>query len=226
MKKKLLVLFLTLCLLGAIVMYVSKHLVISSVECTNQYGPCTNEVNKIIDQFVGTRYILTRTEIQDALTKSGRIKEYKFQYNFDGTLKAQVVELKPEVALRLPDNTFYLYDANGNYVGHTNESELPAIKLTSDIPQADKLNFAIDLFEALFRYYSVKSAQMDGFGLTAVVNNNTIIFPLEGDVDTLLGSLEVVLLRLNKPPEDSTIIAGSGTNYTVDLRYNNPVIYR
>jgi len=77
----------------------------------------------------------------------------------------------------------------------------------------------------LYSLYGVKEVRLRDRGLEARIGEILIIFPLEGDRDVLMGSLQLVLSQLNSGSEDFRIEEALGSKpKVVDFRYKNPIV--
>ncbi len=75
--------------------------------------------------------------------------------------------------------------------------------------------FALELLYDMFSFYQVQTGKIDKSSLVIELSRGPkVIFPLEGSHQVLLGSLRLVLSKLNSDSQVSTI----------DLRFKNPVI--
>jgi len=71
---------------------------------------------------------------------------------------------------------------------------------------------------SLYTFYSVDKGATTGDGFFIDnIRSKKVIFPLNGDKDLLLGSMNLIFSRLPSLKEASTI-------ETIDLRYKNPVL--
>lgn len=221
MKKKLYVLVVSISFIG-LFLFLSQKIVVKAVECSNQFGPCSQEVQDMANAKINESYFSSKKSLGKALSESTRIDNYSIRFRLPSTLIVDIVEKKAEVALKFSEEQFLLFDRKGNLVGKTTNTELPKIEVF-EVPSEDGLKFSVELFLSLFKYYDVSSAELTKFSIASNVKGVRVIFPLEGDIDILLGAMEVSLLQLNQAHENSTI--NSAGNYNlIDLRYKNPVI--
>lgn len=82
--------------------------------------------------------------------------------------------------------------------------------------------FVLNLIYSLYSSYQVGGGKIENQGLVIQLPQGiTVIFPLEGDEAVLLGSLRVILDRLNEDIKDSRI---EKEVKVIDLRFQNPVL--
>jgi hypothetical protein len=76
----------------------------------------------------------------------------------------------------------------------------------------------------MFSSYQVREGIIEDESLVIELSQGPrVIFPLEGEKEVLLGSLRLVLSKLNNDAQDSKIENVSGASI-IDLRFKNPVI--
>ena len=94
---------------------------------------------------------------------------------------------------------------------------MPQLTINEEV-DSQKLVFAIQVFSELVRIYGARSGELDKNGLYALLKGDfKAIFPLSGDVDVLLGVLEVTLSQLNEDAPQLKITS-------IDYRFKNPVL--
>lgn len=201
---------------------ISKKIVVASTSCESQFGPCSEEIEDIIDRSIGQSYIDAKGSLGKALSESSRIEKYAVKFKVPSIVVVRVVEKKAEIALKFADHRYLTVDRKGNLIAEVDSTQLPTIEVT-DTPNDHQIAYASDMFWNLFSYYGVTYAKLDKYSLRASVRGAGVIFPLEGDLDIIFGSLEVLLLQLNRVNENPTINS-VGKYSIIDLRYKNPVI--
>jgi hypothetical protein len=77
--------------------------------------------------------------------------------------------------------------------------------------------FALKLIEGVYEMYQVNTGKMIDNSLTVeLVSGIEVIFPIDGDIQVLLGSLRLVYAKI-----ESNI---TGTYSQIDLRFKSPVL--
>lgn len=221
MKKNIYILVLILVLIAA-GFVVTRRVKVVNAKCESQFGPCSEEVKNIVSEEVGDSFFSAKKDLGRRLSESSRVEKYNIRFDLPESLVVEVVEKKPEVALKFAEDRYFLFDESGNSLGEVQKTALPLIEVR-DVPSDADISNVVKLFIELFKYYDVSTGTLDKFGLTVKVRNVDVIFPLEGEIDVLFGAMEVVLLQLNRSRENPTIDS-AGNLTTIDLRYKNPVI--
>jgi cell division septal protein FtsQ len=212
MKKKA-----TLYVFGVIIaiglfLFVQKRIKVNEVRCLG----CSSEIASLVDEKKGTSYFEAKRSLSSSFKENRRVNTYKIKYIMPSTLQVELVEKKEELALKFADDRYFLFDQNAVLLGEATETRLPTIQIL-ELPRNDHMVNGLKLFSQLKKHYGVTNAKMDKFGLSVSLREaKEVVFPLEGDIDVVLGSLEVVLLQLNRVTQNHTIV--------VDLRYKNPVV--
>ena len=76
----------------------------------------------------------------------------------------------------------------------------------------------------MFSTYQVQDGEIiDSNLVVEVTGGRSVIFPLQGDKEVLMGSLNLILSRLNSEDEKSRI-EGAENVEIIDLRFKNPVL--
>lgn len=211
-KKFILVLLITAFAFGAFYFF-SKRVVIAATSCSGQNRPCSVEIENLLRSQIGKNYFSARGFLDGELMGNTKVESFSLRFIFPSAINLEIVEKEAVVALAFAPQRIFTFDEEGNVLGEVAETNLPTANVVESL--SDKpIKFAAELFLALNKYYNVTSAQLSKFGLKAIISGTEITFPLEGNIDVILGSLEVVLQL--KP--------STGKIYTVDLRYKNPVI--
>lgn len=85
---------------------------------------------------------------------------------------------------------------------------------------SDKQLFALNLIYDIFSSYQVQKGRIENDSLIIDrIGSQTIIFPLEGDKEALMGALTLILTKLKETAKDSRINIRE-----IDLRFKNPVL--
>jgi len=212
------------------VLLLPHRLVIQKIECSSQFGKCSEIVKNDLEKLLNKNFTLksSNSKVEDLLSKNPRILDFSTQYVPANSLKVHVVERKGEVAIKeLGSDTYLIVDNLGQLIEERIESELPKIQIESGSLKvgSDEINFSSSLVSELAKYYNIRQTKIDGFSMRAKYDSLELIFPLEGNIDVLLGSLELLLFQLNRSLQASTIDKVSVTNLSsIDLRYKNPIV--
>jgi len=192
--------------------FLSRKIVIAAVTCANKEGSCSGEIENMLQAQIGRNYFDAKRELEKNLRESSKVKSFNLRFIFPSALNLEVVEKEAVIAMVFAPERIFLFDEESNVVGEVRETQLPTLKVVESASDRS-ITFAAGLFKDLNKYYKITSGELTRFGLKANISGAEVTFPLEGDIDIILGSLEVVILRFS-----------TGKSYTVDLRYKNPVI--
>ena len=199
---------------------------IKNISCQSQYGPCSNDLNQKLDGYKNKSLREAKKGITRELKNDNTISQFSFQLKFPATLKIDLIEDKALfVLIKANDPNFYLVNKDGTVIKIVAETNLPRVILESTPPNVgEKVSsenlFALKIVYDLWTLYQIKEGAITQNYLTIMHPTGIkVIFPLEGDKDLLIGSLQLILSRLNGATKDSKINVS-----TIDLRFKNPVL--
>jgi hypothetical protein len=218
--KRVLVIFVAAGIaIGGLLMVGVFGLKIGEVGCESQYGPCSAEVRKLADEASGKNMFAARKRIDEKLGKSSLVIEYTLEFRLPFGLKVEVVENKGEaVVVDATSGDARIIDREGRTVKEAEGSSLPRLVKKDAGVTAEQEAFAGEILNTLMRWKGTKTGEIENEGFRVKTDGGyTFVFPLEGDVDILLGSMNLILSWLNTNGGDTRITL-------VDLRYKNPVI--
>lgn len=197
---------------------ISRVIPINSITCQSQYGPCSVYVGEAIRAVRLTNLHDVSENIKKALESELLVSKFSVRFNLPGNLRVYVVERKPVAAFTNPDlSEFNLLDEDGVVIGRTTKTNLPVI-IVNGGQDVEKIAFASRIMTQMFTTHGVKLGKIENESLQLQVSDGiSVIFPLEGEIDVLIPSLEVILSRLNTQGQNLRI-------ESIDLRYKNPVL--
>ena len=206
---------------GIVIFIVSMYLKvikIREIECASQYGLCPSAVNAQLDLYVGLNIRDAKKRIYEYIGKEGSIKEGKVVYKVPFQLMVYITEKKPGVALFMEGQDYIIVDPEGSVIGTSPTTDLPKLTVTQTGYTKDQLEFASNLYYEFSRLHPIEFSELGDKDMTVKIADGVkVIFPLEGDIDVLLGSLRLILSQLNN--DEREIRIGS-----IDLRFENPVL--
>ena len=201
-----------------------KLIKINKIECSSQYGDCGGVFDD--KSFVVGNYKDTKKNIEQILKNNIKVKSYVMQYKIPGILKIEIDLKKPKFAIKDKDSRYYLVDEDKLILEISNESNLPCL-VSDDFNKniADEVEdvhlFALKIIEKAAWLYSVKTGVIENNELKIILKEGVVVhFPLEGDIDTLVGSLRLIFSRLNDEGEGIRM----EDIKEIDLRFNNAVL--
>ncbi len=229
MKKTLFILTVIIVLASTVVL---PHIIkIKNIVCLNQNGECSQFLTRKITGLTMKDYSSTRAAIQKTLKENINVVDYSIRLKLPGTINVFVIEKDPVIEFVKGDK-YVLADEQGTILGLEKLDNLPEIEIPTDITQkvGQKIppdyQFAEDCMLDVNRIYNAKKAIIKNESLEVALENKlTVVFPLNGDREVLIGALKVVLSRLNMGKEAFRIgSAGELSPKIIDLRFKNPVI--
>ncbi|MDP3994440.1 MAG: hypothetical protein Q8P91_01235 [bacterium] len=199
-------------------MVIPRTIPINRVSCSNQYGSCSEDLRQSLGNIQGKSLKETKEVVAEMMSKNLFVKDYTYKYNIPDEIAVYVIVKKPKFTLQnSKDNSFALVDKDGMVLGYSENTTLPGVVFSGEsIAVGESVNakqlFSLDLVSSMYYYYQVKKGIMIEDRLEVrMPGGATVIFPLEGDRDVLLGSLRVVLSKIERVS-------------TIDLRFKNPVL--
>jgi hypothetical protein len=215
---------LTLFIVAAILL-LPRLIKITKISCLSQYGPCGQELTRKLEAHQGQSLYRVKREASRELKSDNTIEDFSFQIKIPATLKIDLIENKALYALTAPDGNNFLVNKEGLVMKILPATSLPKVILEANPPNVgekvtDNQDFALKIIAELWNLYQIREGSIvnDAFEV-GLPNGIKVIFPLEGDKDIFIGSLQLILSRLNTPQKDSKISVS-----IIDLRFKNPVL--
>lgn len=224
---KLLSILLFLTFVLSIPLIIQKLITIKKVECRSQYGACPADILFSLPYFEGVDYRFAKSEIKRILDDNLTVESYLTQYQIPNALAIDLVIKKPKLAILVSkDGLYYLISKDGVVLEKVGETNLPTVVKESGSFNlgdriVDKDSFALKIYEKVTSKYTINSANLEKNELKIKLNDGPVVrFPLEGDLDSLTGSLVLIFSRLNDGSEGIRI----EEVHEIDLRFKNPVL--
>lgn len=211
---------------------IPKKLKIKRIVCQSQFGPCNVSVLGLINNVENGEKSLNdvKKELQGIFANSALISDYSLHFQFPNIIEVNLLERKPEYAIKTKGTDSYaLIDKEGYVIYFQDLTGLPVLTTIEPPPNvgktvSDETFFALEILYGMFSSYQVREGKIEDESLVIELSQGPrVIFPLEGEKEILLGSLRLVLSRLNNDGQDSKIENVSGASI-IDLRFKNPVI--
>jgi hypothetical protein len=199
--------------------FIKKLIKITKIDCHSQYGPCEQSFQ------VGD-YLSVKKHIEEELKQNIKVNSYVVQYKIPSTVKIDLNLKKPKFSVKDKNSIYYLIDKNGLVLEISNKFDLPWLDVDNETAKtgeyiSDKEKFALQLIEKVSLIEPISESKIiDESLLLNLKNGKFVKFPLEGDVDVLVGSLRLIFSRLN---EGSQGIRMEDVR-EIDLRFKNPVL--
>ena len=209
---------LFLAVLVILFLVIPRLLPINNVSCTNQYGSCSEELRRDLEKIEGKSLKEIKELIEGMMSKNLFVKDYSYKYEIPDKVVVYVIVKKPKFILQNSnDNSFALIDRDGVVLGYGENTTLPVVVYSGEsVALRERVNakelFSLNLISSMYYYYQAKKGIMVEDRLEVRMRDGvTVIFPLAGDREVLLGSLKVVLSKIERVS-------------TIDLRFKNPVL--
>ncbi len=193
------------------------NLKVQHIICESQYGSCGTNLKFQISNLKHNNIFETRRELNNLLKKNTGVLDYSIEFKFPLDLTVHVIERQPVIAFLLANGKYALVDRNGVITDEATGTNLPKI-VTIPLNQ-DELEFSSNIIWRLYNYFKPKGnikITADGIEVDNIAGKK-VIFPLIGDADLLLGSLNLIISRLPSVKEATTM-------GIIDLRFKNPVL--
>lgn len=229
---KVLLGFALLAAFASLFIIIPKKLKINEVTCQSQFGPCNTSVLKSIDKVVNGDKSLNdvKNDLHGILTNNILVSDYSLHFQFPSKIEVSLIERKPKYAIKAKNTDSYaLVNEEGYVIYFQDLTGLPFLITPEPPPNvgetvSNRTFFALEILYGMFSSYQVREGIIEEESLVIELSEGPrVIFPLEGEKEILLGSLRLVLSKLNNDEQDSKIENVSGKSI-IDLRFKNPVI--
>jgi cell division septal protein FtsQ len=227
---KILYLLLLALVIMALVVFLPKLILIKKISCQSQFGPCNPQMQEALKKAENSDLTFSKKVVNQVLSASVLVKDYSIQFKLPDTLSVNLIERKPKFALtNETQSKFALIDKEAEVLSLTDSSNLPRLITHEELPKieekvAEETLFALETVASVSSYYSISSALLEKESLVIELNDApSLIFPLAGDKEILLGAANLILTQLKSEGENSKIgnVQDVGV---IDLRFKNPVI--
>ncbi|MEK7497673.1 MAG: hypothetical protein AAB656_02025 [Patescibacteria group bacterium] len=226
MKKNVFLLIFCLFLLILAVVLVPRVVKIKRIVCESQFGPCSEIITKKFQEFENKSLVKSRSDIANFLKKDIKVSRFSTRFELPDKIKVYVIEEKSFTALgRQGQEKYALINKNGEITSLESKTLLPTINLNNDSNFEFKIRdkvpgnivFAASIAYEVFRQYQIRLVILNKDSIEVVIKGTKVYFPTEGDIDELLGAMNLILSRLNNGDISFRM-------REVDLRYKNPVV--
>ncbi len=197
---------------------------INLVECKNQYGQCTDSIVDELKSAQGENLHLAKKRIEQTLSDQISVRDYSIQFKLPASLEINLIEKKPKFALVNNNGAWTaLLDETGEVILLSDSTNLPYVLVEKSAPILgekieNNLLFALEIMSDMYFSYQTQNGVLEGNSLVIELDRGLeVIFPLEGDRQVLLGSLNLILGQVDGLEQDVA-------NKTIDLRFKNPVL--
>lgn len=226
--RKILLFFLLVS--GFYLIYIIPRLIIiRKIICNNQYDICDQTTLSEVNKSLNKKLPEAKKEVTIYLENNFFVRDFAIQYKIPNILKLDLVIEKADFCLKSENHNVYSYiDKNGTVLELRPNCSLPIANIndkTFNVGENignDYLS-ALNLLNQIFISYNIKEGNIIDDYLEVNFNQGyKVIFPLDKDIQVLLGSLRLIINRLNSNESESRIIENRIN--VIDLRYENPVL--
>lgn len=208
-----------------------RKILIKSIDCKNQFGGCSDEVINSLNTASNQNLPSSIRTLKQILRNENLIIDYSIQYKLPDKIHVNIIEKVAKFSLKgTINNKIAQAGKNGEILSIVDISNLPTLEIDGRIPNVgesvpSEYKFALEILESLSKIYQVRGGKIQGRQLHVVLGvSKTVIFPIEGDRDVLLGSLSLVLSNLDSKRNETLSNGTRDIPLTIDLRFKNPVI--
>jgi hypothetical protein len=205
--------------------FIKKLIIIKDLVCQSQYGDCPSEIVESISYIKGSDYRFAKKILQEKLGNNFVISDYLIQYQIPSTVKIDLVVKKPVYAVKGQESV-YLVDSTGLILSQTSETDLLTVNYplyNAEVGKSvdSKLYFILQLAGKTDKITDIENATIQENRLDIkIINSTLVIFPADGEVDTLVGAFRLIYSRLNSGDEGFRMEDVK----EIDLRFENPIV--
>lgn len=200
-----------------------KFIKIQKIECQTQFGECEKV---LIDKFSivpGQNLAQAQKNFKIATNSEIVIVDSRSQFVLPNLFKIYLVLKTPKYAIRVNDTAYALVGEDGYVISLLGSTNYPY--LTGEFPSysvgeavSEEVHFALEILRNVNYLYLTNSAKLENSSLHIELEDGTrVIFPLEGNVRALVGSLRLIVSEKKELSESLSL-------KQIDLRFKNPVL--
>lgn len=195
---------------------------VAAVYCKTQYGPCTQDEEKRLENLAGQDFfqldtVLVATKISES---DFRIKQALVEKVFPNSLNVILEKRKATVGIAV-ENGVFLVDSEGMIIALEKTSTFPVLYgLKSDMVVGERASQevvnAARILSLVNKAQGANTAYLERDSARVILANDiSSYFSLDADVEAGVGALQLILSRIRmdgKLPK------------TIDLRYSKPIL--
>ncbi len=211
---------------GSFFVFLIWFLRVNEIECLSADNKCPEAVSEALRDKKGNFFLISLVNTRRMLDGYGGIADFSISYIFPSKILVKIKENIPRFRFDTSQESVWV-DDKANIVSAV--SDFRGIAVLADkrsIVEGQKLSdeaaFVVSLLSRVERIIVIEYVRMSDSFLQIRSDRINYIFPLSGDVEYLSGALNLLVLRLNNPTEETTIEKSEVLE--VDFRYKYPVI--
>ena len=195
---------------------------IRGIECATQYGQCSDQTNSFLKSFQGKTIFSAVREVKKILRKDVFVRDMTVRFAFPDTIKVDLLIKKPSFCINTDDpKRFALIDTGGVVLASTTSCALPKVltkpaKRISGQTVSETELFSLKIVQGVYEMYQVSAGSLDSDLTVKLGSGVKVIFPVKGDVESLLGALRLIYTKIQKDYP--------GKYNEIDLRFDSPVL--
>jgi hypothetical protein len=205
---EVIILLLFILALSILAIVAPRLILIKNIDCQSQYGPCNTLINDAVSE-----------------VKKGSLKDTNSSLKEVLKNNVFIIERNPRFCLEdFVSGKYYLVDNSGLILSIVENTNLPKLTIDDGEQQVGERVtreqlFALNILEAVYSTYEPTSATIENKHLLVELEDGVkIIFPLEGDRNTLVGSMFFIMSKLKGGEVTGSKVA------IIDLQYKSPVL--
>lgn len=217
-----------LVVLVIIFLFIGYTVKIDNIICKTSEGSCPPVIVNSLKEVSGENYFKTKNKIHKILDSNKIIQNFSIKYNVPNVFIVDVFYKKHDYCIySKKDNKYINIDLGGNIINISEKNENGCIlydefKISENMKISESDMFLLKINKKMNLIYTIDESYFESSSKSLVVKvyDHKIYFPDNGDTDYLVGSVALIISRLND------IKQGFKMNNTgeIDLRYKNPVV--
>ncbi len=231
--RKIFFFILIICFIFSLVFLAPRFIKIREISCRSQFGPCSDYLSELIARVEDKSLNEVKRDLKKILGDETQVIDFSLRFNLPNKLHVYLIKRKAMVAIRRESLVgFALIDKEGRVIGIEEKTLLPILVVEEESNNlevgkevSERVRFGGELLNRMSNFYGAKQALIkDGSFEIKLSQGVQVLFPLEGEIDVLLGSLKLILSRLNSEAQDFKIEGEQIYPRLIDLRFKNPII--
>lgn len=226
--------FVFLALFLWVIFYATPRLIkVNEIYCESQYGPCDSETELELRETSGQSLHDAKKNISEYLSQISTVSDFTSRYQIPDKINIHLILKKPHAGLYSGQGQLALVDEDGVVLSYSETTSLPILRIKGVPPSVgDKVDkntlFSLKIFTYMNMVFDVSEGELEDEVLKFPLREGPqVLFPKEGDQKVLIGSLILIVNKLNNGSLETTMEdnrRACGQTCTIDLRFKNPVV--
>ena len=177
---------------------------VEEIECESQFGPCQEGLDKDLEKYAGGAYLDTKRALTGYLETQASIDKYALRFFLPGKFVVDVIQKKPEFGVVGAHGEIALVGSRGRVLEYVDTTLLPKLHLASQPPSVGEMVdnqtfFALSILSYDNRLYGAQDANLTNDTLMVKIGGASMIYPLSGDVQKLIGATIIITNEIERP---------------------------